>query len=202
MKNLSHLFLMGYRFSIRLRCKLFSLLVSGAFARFGRKTVLMYPVRLNGEDRIAIDEHVFIGPGSWLQTLPDGGNLSIAISIGKGCSFAGATVISAARSVILEENVLLARNVYISDHIHKYSDIDIPIMAQGLDKIGPVLIKRGAWLGQNVVVCPGVTIGAGAVIGANSVVTKSMPDYCVAAGAPARVVKTADSRPVNQGVVR
>jgi acetyltransferase-like isoleucine patch superfamily enzyme len=201
MKYLSQLFVSGYRASIRLRCKLFSLLISGVFAHFGRKTVLMYPLRLDGEERVAIGDHVFIGSGSWLQTLPDGENESVAVSIGAGTSIAGACVISAVRSVTLEENVLLARNVYISDHIHKYSDIGIPIMAQGLDKIEPVLIKQGAWLGQNVVVCPGVTIGVGAAIGANSVVTKSIPDYCVAAGAPARVVKKVDPSPVKQGVV-
>jgi acetyltransferase-like isoleucine patch superfamily enzyme len=84
---------------------------------------------------------------------------------------------------------LIARNVYISDHIHKYSQADLPILAQGLDKIGGVLIKSGAWLGQNVVVCPGVTVGTGAVVGANSVVNQDIPDFCVAAGSPARVVK-------------
>ncbi len=150
----------------------------------------MYPLRLDGEERIAVGDRVFIGSGSWLQALPYGQDRSVAISIGNGCSVAGACVISAVRSVTLEENVLLARNVYISDHIHKYTDTDIPVMAQGLDKIQPVLIRRGAWLGQNVVVCPGVTIGTGAVIGANSVVTKSIPDYSVAAGSPARVLKT------------
>jgi acetyltransferase-like isoleucine patch superfamily enzyme len=150
----------------------------------------MYPLRLDGEERIAVGDRVFIASGSWLQTLPDGEDRSVAISIGNGSSVAGACVISAVRSVTLEENVLLARNVYISDHMHKYSNTDIPVMAQGLDKIQPVLIKRGAWLGQNVVVCPGVTIGTGAVIGANSVVTKSIPDYSVAAGSPARVLKT------------
>ncbi len=158
----------------------------------------MYPIRLNGEERIAIGDHVFIGPGSWLQTLPDAENASVAVSIGKGSSFAGACVISAVRSVTLEENVLLARNVYISDHSHKYTNIDMPVMAQGLDKIQPVLIKRGAWLGQNVVVCPGVTIGVGSVVGANSVVVKSIPDHCVAAGAPARVLKTIVSS-IDQG---
>ena len=101
----------------------------------------------------------------------------------------GMCVISAVRQVFLEESVLLARNVYISDHIHKYSEIDVPILAQGLDKIKPVLIKRGAWLGQNVVVCPGVTIGVGAVVGANSVVNQDIPDYAVAVGSPAKVVK-------------
>jgi acetyltransferase-like isoleucine patch superfamily enzyme len=190
MKYFSRSFLLLYRASIRLRCKIFSLLIAGAFARFGRKTVLMNPLRLDGEERIAVGNRVFIGSGSWLQVLPDGDNKSVAISIGNGTSCAGSCVISSVRSVTLEENVLLARNVYISDHMHKYAGTDVPVMSQGLDKIRPVLIKRGAWLGQNVVVCPGVTIGAGAVIGANSVVTKSIPDYSVAAGSPARVLKT------------
>jgi acetyltransferase-like isoleucine patch superfamily enzyme len=199
MKNLSRLFLAGYRAWTRLRGKIFSLLISGAFAHFGRKTVLMYPIRLDGEERIAIGDGVFVGPGSWLQTVPDGDNSSVAVAIGKGSSFAGACVISAVRSVTLEDRVLLARNVYISDHIHKYTDTNTPVIAQGVDKIEPVLIKRGAWLGQNVVVCPGVTIGVGAVVGANSVVTKSIPDFCVAAGAPARVLKTIASRYIKQG---
>ena len=190
MKPLSRLFLSAYRVWVRLRSKVFSLLISGAFAHFGRKTVLMYPLRLEGETRIAIGDRVFIGPGSWLQTLPDGENNSVAVSIGKGTSVAGACVISAVRSVQLEENVLLARNVYISDHMHKYTDTEIPVKAQGVEKIKPVLVKRGAWLGQNVVVCPGVTIGTGAVIGANSVVIEDIPDFSVAVGAPARVVKT------------
>ena len=199
MKFLSRLFVLAYRASIRLRGKMFSLLISGAFAHFGKNTVLMYPIRLNGEERIAIGDQVYIGTGSWLQTLPDQDNKAVAVSIGSGASFAGSCVISAVRSVTLEENVLLARNVYISDHIHKYTDINVPVMAQGMDKILPVLVKRGAWLGQNVVVCPGVTIGVGAVVGANSVVTTSIPDYCLAAGAPARVLKTIESSSNEQG---
>ena len=190
MKYIGHLFLFLYRASVRLRCKCFSLLISGAFAQFGRRTVLMYPIRLGGEERIAIGNQVFIGSGSWLQTLPDGDNQSIAISIGSGTSVAGACVISAVRQVVLEENVLLARNVYISDHSHRYTQTDMPILAQGLDNIEPVLIRQGAWLGQNVVVCPGVTIGRGTVIGANSVVTRDIPDFAVAVGSPARVVKS------------
>jgi acetyltransferase-like isoleucine patch superfamily enzyme len=174
---------------VRLQCKCFSVLVASAFASFGRKTVLMVPIRLAGEDRIALGTGVFIGAGSWLQTLPNGSDRSVAISIGHRTSIAGTCVISAVRSVLIEDDVLLARNVYISDHIHKYSDIGVPIRAQGLDKIASVVIKRGAWLGQNVVVCPGVTIGTGAVIGANSVVTRNVPDYSLAVGAPARIVK-------------
>jgi acetyltransferase-like isoleucine patch superfamily enzyme len=197
MKQLSRLFLFCYRTYVRFRSKCFSVLISGAFAHFGRKTVIMYPVRLSGEERIAIGDRIFIGPGSWLQSLPDGDNRSVAISIGNGSSIAGACVLSAVRGVFLEEDVLLARNVYISDHIHKYAQAGTPIQAQGLDKISPVVIKRGAWLGQNVVVCPGVTIGEGAVVGANSVVTQDVPAFSVAVGAPARVVKTLE-RPAFQ----
>jgi acetyltransferase-like isoleucine patch superfamily enzyme len=190
MRVLSKCFIQLYRFWVGVTSKLFSLLAAGAFASFGNHSVLMLPVRLSGEERIRIGDRVYIGSGSWLQTLPDENNESVAISIGRGTSIAGSCVISAVRQVVLEDEVLFARNVYVSDHIHKYSRTDVSILNQGVDKVLPVLIKRGAWLGQNVVVCPGVTIGQGAVVGANSVVNQDIPDYCVAAGAPARVVKT------------
>jgi acetyltransferase-like isoleucine patch superfamily enzyme len=194
---LGRISLFFYRAYVRLRSKCFSLLVAGAFARFGKRTSLMVPVRLVGERRIALGSGVFIGADSWLQTLPDGDSQSVAISIGDGTSIVGACVISAVRSVQLEENVLLARNVYISDHMHRYDQTNQPVLAQGLEKIKPVLIRRGAWLGQNVVVCPGVTIGRGAVVGANSVVTQDVPDFAVAAGAPARIVKAIASAKID-----
>jgi acetyltransferase-like isoleucine patch superfamily enzyme len=100
----------------------------------------------------------------------------------------GATI-SAARQVVIGEYVLLARNVYISDHAHAYENLDVPIMHQGINGIAPVSIGRETWLGQNVVVLPGVTIGQHCVIGANSVVNSSIPDFSVAVGSPARVVK-------------
>lgn len=189
MNALGSIFLFCYRSWGRILSKGFSLLVGGSFARFGRRTTIELPVRISGQHRIALGSKVFIGSGSWLQTLPDDDNQSVAIFISDGVSIAGSCVISAVRSVVLEDSVLLARNVYISDHMHRYTDTGKPVQAQGLDKIQPVLIRKGAWLGQNVVVCPGVTIGAGSVIGANSVVTQDVPNFCVAAGAPARVVK-------------
>jgi acetyltransferase-like isoleucine patch superfamily enzyme len=83
----------------------------------------------------------------------------------------------------------LARNVYISDHAHAYENLDMPIMHQGIDSIAPVSIGRNTWLGENAVVLPGVTIGQHCVIGANAVVNTSIPDFSVAVGAPARVVR-------------
>jgi len=88
--------------------------------------------------------------------------------------------------------VLLARNVYIADHGHAFEDVNTPIMLQGIDHVGEVEIAKHSWLGQNVCVLPGVRIGQHCVIGANSVVTRDVPDFSVAVGAPARIVKRYD----------
>ena len=195
-KLIGKVFLGCYKLWVRITCKLFSLMISGGFARFGTRSVLQYSLRLFGEDRIEIGDEVFIGANSWLQTLPDGGNTTTALYVGSGTSIEGNCVISAVRCVIIEDHVLLARNVYISDHTHNYDDRDRPILSQKVGKVAPVLIRRGAWLGQNVVVCSGVTIGRGSVIGANSVVKSDVPDWCVAAGAPARVVRVIGAPPL------
>jgi acetyltransferase-like isoleucine patch superfamily enzyme len=98
-------------------------------------------------------------------------------------------VVQAVKGVVIEDRVLCARNVYVADHSHAFRDISVPICAQGVDKVAPVRICFGAWLGQNVVICPGVTVGRNAVVGANSVVRHDVPDFSVAAGAPANVIR-------------
>jgi acetyltransferase-like isoleucine patch superfamily enzyme len=180
-----------YRSWARLREKTFSLAVGPAFADFGHRSVIQPPVRLAGEARIVLGSDVFIGAGSWLQVL-DGYSSGQAIEIGDGTSVAGACTLSAAVSVRLGRRVLLARNVYIADHSHAFADPQRPVADQGIDRIAAVEIADGAWLGQNVVVCPGVRIGRGAVIGAGSVVLHDVPDRAVAVGAPARVVRMLD----------
>ena len=98
-------------------------------------------------------------------------------------------MLSAASPIRLGRKVLLARNVYISDHIHAYEDATTAVLDQGVTRVEPVEIEDGAWLGQNVVVCPGVRIGRGAVVGANSVVLDDVPAFSLAVGTPARVVR-------------
>ena len=176
------------RFFTRARAKTFSLAASGAFASFGVRSVIEPPVRLLGEARISIGDDVFVGAGSWLQTLDGPGHAGV-LEIGGGSSIAGQCVLSAACSVRLGRKVLFARNVYISDHIHSYDDTTRAVLDQGIARLEPVEIRDGAWLGQNVVVCPGVTIGRGAVVGANAVVLEDVPDHCLAVGAPATVVR-------------
>jgi acetyltransferase-like isoleucine patch superfamily enzyme len=181
-------FLQMAAFTARARGKAFSLLAGGAFAGFGHRSVLQPPIRLGGVGRIRIGSDVYVGPGSWLQVL-DGADAEVALAIGDGTSIVGSCVISAARSVRLGRDVLMARNVYISDHQHAFEDTTRPVLAQGVARVAAVEIGDGAWLGQNVVVGPGVRIGRGAVIGANAVVLEDVPDHCVAVGTPARVVR-------------
>jgi acetyltransferase-like isoleucine patch superfamily enzyme len=168
--------------------KSFSVLAAGGFAEFGRGSVLEPPVRLENQGRISIGRDVFVGPGCCLQTLDEGDDGG-AIEIGDGVNIAGSCVISAASRIRLGRSVLLARNVYIADHRHAFEDPTRPVLDQGVADLRPVEIGDGAWLGQNVVVCPGVRIGRGAVVGANAVVTEDVPDYAVAVGVPARVVR-------------
>jgi acetyltransferase-like isoleucine patch superfamily enzyme len=182
-------FLSGYHLLTRLRRKGFSALVAGGFAEFGRGSVLQPPVRLGGEHRIAVGDGVFVGPGSWLQTLGDAGD-DVLLRIGDGTEIAGNCTLSAAVRIDIGRFVLLARNVYIADHAHAFEDPRRPVLEQGITGEAAVVIEDGAWLGQNVVVCPGVRIGSGAVIGANSVVRDDIPHHSVAVGAPARVVRT------------
>jgi lipopolysaccharide O-acetyltransferase len=179
----------GYRAVTRTRDKLFSLTVRGSFSSFGRRSVIQLPVRLSGESRIAVGDGVFVGAGSWLQVL-DGSESDVAIAIGSGTSIVGSCVLSAIEQIRLGDGVLLARNVYIADHTHAYEDPETPVLEQGITRAGAVEIGDGAWLGQNVVIGPGVRVGRGAVVGANSVVREDVPDYCVAAGSPARVIRT------------
>lgn len=183
-----------YRLTGRGLGKIFSLGCSGAFHAFGRRTVIQPPVRLAGEGRIAIGDDVFVGPRSWLQVLPDpvASADAVALRIGSGTSIVGDCVLSAAASITIGERVLFARGVYVSDHSHRFDDHDRAILDQGVDRVQPVVIEDGAWLGENVVVCPGVTIGRGSVVGANSVVIHDVPARTVAVGAPARVIRRLD----------
>jgi len=90
--------------------------------------------------------------------------------------------------IIIEDDVLFGPNNAVYCSTHKYDNPALPIQAQGyISKT--TLIRSGSWIGINAVIMPGITIGRNAVVGANSVVTKDVPDYAVVAGAPARILK-------------
>lgn len=112
------------------------------------------------------------------------------VRIGKGSEIGERCRISIANSLDIGENVLLSPNVYITDCDHEYRNVNIPVIDQGIVQRGQkVSIGGGSYIGINAVIVGNVKIGKHCVIGANSVVTKDVPDYCVAVGSPARVIK-------------
>lgn len=172
----------------RLRDLCFSKVAAGGFEHFGRGSRILLPFRVLGADKMSIGSNVLIGAGSWL-IVPNEDAPTPSLVIHDRVRM-NQTSISAARSVVIEEAVAIARGCYISDHSHSFDLPGVPIRDQPIGRVQPVRICAGAWLGQNVVVLPGVTIGAGAVIGANSVVRADVPARSVAVGSPARVIRS------------
>ena len=93
--------------------------------------------------------------------------------------------------VVVDDDVLLAQNVVLSALNHNYEDTRRPIRTQGVNT-APIHVGKGSWIGAHAVVLPGVSIGTNCVIAAGAVVTKDVPDYAVAVGTPARVVRRYD----------
>jgi len=117
----------------------------------------------------------------------------VILQIGSGCRINQFNRLGATCHVEIQDNVLLATHVFVSDTDHSYEDVTIPIWKQPWVYRGPVVLESGCWLGDGVKVIGGVTIGRNSVIGANAVVIESIPPYSVAVGIPARVVKRFDS---------
>ncbi len=115
------------------------------------------------------------------------------IVIGNRVTSTGGLTLAAMHKIVIEDDVMFAANVLVSDGLHGFDGIDTPYKYQPMGRIAAVTIKRGCWIGQNVVVMPGVTIGEMSIIGANSVVTQDVPAYAIAVGAPARVIKRWDA---------
>ena len=138
---------------------------------------------LKGKQRIILGDYVTIRPYTQIWA---GGK----IEIGQGSEIGERCRISIANSLQIGRKVLFSPNVYITDCDHDYRDINRPIIDQGIVQKGQrVSIGEGSYIGINSVIVGNVKIGRHCVIGANSVVTKDVPDYCVAVGSPARVIK-------------
>lgn len=95
--------------------------------------------------------------------------------------------------IIIEDGVLIASRVYISDHSHGDTSSESLLMAPNQRKLsskGPVIIKKNVWIGEGAAILPGVTIGENSIVATNAVVTKDVPPNSVVAGVPAKVIKT------------
>jgi len=93
---------------------------------------------------------------------------------------------------IIGDYVMMGEDCTIITRNHQFSRTDMPMMEQGFSEERPVVIGNDVWIGDRVMILPGIQIGNGAIVGAGSVVTHSIPDYAIAAGNPARIIKYRD----------
>lgn len=96
--------------------------------------------------------------------------------------------LTCANKIFIGKNTAIAANVTITDIHHPYTDINVPIERQDIE-VKEVVIGEECKIYNGAVILPGVHIGKHVSIGANSVANKDIPDYCVVAGAPARIIK-------------
>jgi len=139
------------------------------------------------EGRITLGENALLEPGVWLSAPAPG-----RIRIGSGTFLNLGVMVAAMDLVEIGDHCMLANGCFVTDSNHRFDDPDMPVPWQGFTTRGPTRIGDNVWLGANVVVTSGVTIGERCVVGANSVVTADLPPFSVAVGAPARVVRTID----------
>lgn len=175
--------------TLRRRC--FALFFSRTFKRFGKNVAIIAPDIIEGERYISLGDYVSINSKAWLLALRQNDTLP-QLDIGERTTIGRFAHIVALREVIIGNNVLIADKVYISDNLHAYEDTTTPIKDQPILFRARVEIGDNSWIGENVSII-GASIGKHCVIGANSVVTHDIPDYSVAIGAPARVIKRYNS---------
>lgn len=163
-----------------------------AFSAFGAGSIIGFPTgALYGERWIEIGSGTMIGaqvslsagmvPGQDLGDRP-------LLRIGDRCVIGRGSHVVAHYSIVIGDDVFTGPYVYITDQNHGYADLDVPIGRQWPSNAA-VSIGSGTWLGAGVIVLPGAVIGRNVVVAAGSVVRGEVPDYCMIAGVPARVVR-------------
>jgi acetyltransferase-like isoleucine patch superfamily enzyme len=157
-----------------------------------RRSFARWPIHGNvlemlQEGRLQLGENVLFEPNVWLT-----GPAPARIVIGDGTFLNIGVMVAAMDLVQIGAHCMFANSCFVTDANHRFDDPDRPITWQGFTTKGPTRIGDNCWCGANVVVTSGVTIGERCVIGANSVVTTDLPPYSIAAGAPARVLRTID----------
>ncbi len=174
----------------------------GSGVIFGQGLTLRNPQRMVLGDRVAIDDYclldatgtgvggfrigddVIISRNSVIQA--KSGVVSLGNKVDVGCN----VVLSSVNGITIGNSVLIAGNCYIGGGRYLCDRIDIPMMEQGVYSKGPILIGDDVWLGAGATVLDGVTIGRGCIIGAGALVTRDLPDYSVAVGVPAKIIKS------------
>lgn len=162
---------------------------------FHKARLIRFPIDIRHKNNIDFGENLTTGVGCRIECCPKKVTSEKLLRFGKNVQINDYVHITAANSVEIGNNVLMASKIYISDCTHgsyvgDSNDSDPLTLPIERDlSIKSVKIDDNVWLGEFVSVLPGVTIGKGTIVGANSVVSKSLPPYVIAVGSPAKPIK-------------
>ena len=174
--------------------RIYSEWVKYEFHSVGKNSFFCKFIKLEGGKYIDIADNVYMGEGLVLEAFDKYQDQCFTpkIQIGNYVNIGDYSHLSCINGIIVKDNVRMGRKVFITDNAHGASDkklLDIRPNIRPLVSKGPVIIEENAWIGEMACIMPGVTIGKGAIIGANAVVTHDIPPYSVAGGIPAKVIK-------------
>lgn len=158
-----------------------------SFAALGRGARIIWPLRIVGARFCALGDEAVLQYGAYVAVLPVHSYTPL-FRVGARTQIGNYAHIVATHQIEIGASVLIADRFFVADNAHEFVDPAVPIRDQGLRKLAPVSIGDGSWIGENVCIV-GASVGRQCVIGANSVVTRDLPDHCVAAGSPAIVLK-------------
>jgi acetyltransferase-like isoleucine patch superfamily enzyme len=173
------------------------------FYSFGEQTIIHRPGQVFGAHQMRIGHHSLVLAGCFLAVeTPAWQRPAPVLSIGDRVGIRPHCMISASESITIEDDVIIGAFSSVVDSDHTFNE-GWPNVMHNSVATAPIRIGRGSWLAERVAVLRGASIGRCCIIGANSVVREQIPDYSIAAGAPARVVGRvegvdADSPPATQ----
>lgn len=165
------------------------------FKSFGKNIVIEpYLLGLKGRQYISIGDDSYISKGVLLTAWDSFKKESFTpeIKIGRNCGIGANSHITAINGIYIGDNVLTGLDVLITDNAHGATErglLDISPNMRPLVSKGPVIIGDNVWIGEKASIMPGVTIGKGSIVAANSVVTHDVPPYSVVGGIPAKILK-------------
>lgn len=168
--------------------------ISLEFASCGSGYAFNSFLKLSHPECIYIGNNVYIGYHVVLEVYPQyrEQKFNPQLHFGNNSSLGDHSHITCINKIVIGNNVRIGRKVFITDNAHGASDyrlLDIRPNLRPLVSKGPVIIEDNVWIGEMVCIMPGVTIGKGSIIGANTVITKDIPAYSVVVGNPGRIIK-------------